>query len=324
MYRTLMTPLDGSVFSEYAIPLALTIARRADATLHLVHVGTAPVPPETFRRMQADGDDISLHAQGRLYLDQLADSLAARWQIPIVATVLDGPVVPTLDAYAREVCADLVVMTTHGRSALMRMALGSVADALVRALPVPVLLTRPRAEALDLLESVHEDACERILLPLDGSALAEEAIEPALALGMLFDAEYLLLQAIDPPLLDYALTPYAPVADQRTLDAWREAASAYLDRVAERLRARKLRVRTQVALGNPAAAIAETVRDQPCELIVLATHGRGGLARVVLGSTTDTVLHALHTPLLVVRPGTAVPEQTIADGPIAVGGTDRP
>jgi nucleotide-binding universal stress UspA family protein len=309
MYRTIMVPLDGSAFSEYALPLALTIARRAGATLNLVHVCVPPAPHDLLYRLQSDGDDISPRAQGHLYLDHLADSLAARWELPIIATVLDGPVGPALEAHARDVEADLLVMTTHGRGPLARMALGSVADTLVRALPMPVLLTRPREDVLDLLESVHEDAYERILLPLDGSALAEAALEPALALGTLFGAEYTLLQAIDPPLLDYALTPYAPVVDQRTLDAWREAARAYLERIADHLRARNLRVHIEVVLGQAGVAIAEYAREQRFELIVLATHGRGGLARMVLGSTTDAVVRAVHGAVLVVRPAAVLADR---------------
>jgi len=142
--------------------------------------------------------------QAARYLTELAECLSPRWEVPISVAVMDGLAADELSTHATAIGADLVVMTTHGYGSLSRMWVGSVADTLLRRLPMPILLTRPHDEALDLLEEVHDQAFEHVLIPLDGSALAEEILEPALALGAAMGARYTLLQAIQVPVLGYA------------------------------------------------------------------------------------------------------------------------
>jgi nucleotide-binding universal stress UspA family protein len=306
MYRSIMVPLDGSPFGEHALPLALTIARRAGATVDLVHVvttvgrnvfgGELDAPVLGVPRLE------QMRERAGAYLDQLAASLSARWDVAITSTVLNGPPADTLRARALASGVDLVVMTTHGRGPLSRAWLGSVADALIRQMPVPILLVRPHEEALDLLEAAHEQAFQHVLIPLDGSDLAEDVCEPAVALGELMQAEYSLLQAIDVPTLGYA--PAAQVAglDEQVLEQWRAEAQAYLDQVAEPMRARGLRVRTNVMFAQPALAILDYARQHAVDLIAMATHGRGGLARILLGSVADKVVRSTGTPVLLHRP----------------------
>ncbi len=197
---------------------------------------------------------------------------------------------------------DLVVMTTHGYGPLARAWMGSVADKLVRRLPMPILLARPHEATLDLLETVHERVFEHVLIPLDGSALAEEILDPALALGALMDAEYTLMEAIEVPVLGYAPAAQAAMLDERVLEQWRAEARAYLERVAARIRARVSVVRTNVTLAPPAMAIIDYAREHAADLIALSTHGRGGLARMLLGSVADKVIRGADVPVLLQRP----------------------
>jgi nucleotide-binding universal stress UspA family protein len=301
MFRTLMVPLDGSACGEYALPLALTIARRAGATVNLAHVCVPPVWPDLGHTPQPDDDDISPSARGRLYLEQLAELLSPCWEVPITTSLLEGPVAAALREHALTVGADLVALTTHGRGSLARIALGSVADELLRTLPLPLLITRPREEGLDLLESVHEHACQRVLVPLDGSAPAEAALHDALALGGLFDAEYTLLQAIDLPLVSHALASTGTSLDQHALADVRQAALEYLNQIAAHLRAGGRNVCVDTAIGYPATAILEYARDHAFELITMGSHGRGRGARLLLDSTTDVVVHGASVPVLVCR-----------------------
>jgi nucleotide-binding universal stress UspA family protein len=302
MFHTILVPLDGSPFGEHALPLALTIAQRAGSRLNLVHVCGPPRFENPMHLFHLDSDDISATAHARLYLDRLATSLSARWDVPITNTVLHGPVAQTLKAYTETSGTELAVMTTHGRGALARMTLGSVADELVRSLSLPMLLVRPRQEQIDPLESVHEEACQHMLIPLDGSPLAETALEPAIALGELFNADYTLLQAMNVPMLSYALTAHAPELDQQSLDMWGVEAQAYLDKVAERLRQHEHRVHTAIIIGYPPTAILEYARDHAIELIALTTHGRSGLPRLLLGSTADAVMRESTSAVLISRP----------------------
>ena len=130
MYRSILVPLDGSSFGEQAPPYALGIARRAQAELYLAHVLIAPPIPAFDAAGEAD-----LRAQAHVYLEGLVARVQAHRDGPITTVLLDGPVAEALHDHAVAIEADLVVMTTHGHSALSRFWLGSVADKLVWQVP---------------------------------------------------------------------------------------------------------------------------------------------------------------------------------------------
>jgi nucleotide-binding universal stress UspA family protein len=300
MYRTILVPLDGSAFGEHALPLALSIARQSAASIQLVHVHTP----------QANRIDVAPvtqpHGLSRdraiRYLTELAECLSPKWEVSISIVVLDGLAVDELHTHAIAAGADLVVMTTHGYGPLSRMWMGSVADTLVRRLPMPIILTRPHQEALDLLEQVRDRPFGHILIPLDGSPLAEQALEPALAVGALMSARYTLLQALNPPVIGYAPAAYAARLDEQMLEQWQAEAQVYLEQIAAGLRARGHQASTQVSVAPPAIAILDYAHDHSVDLIALATHGRGGLTRLLLGSVADKVVRGAGTPVLLQRP----------------------
>jgi len=191
-----------------------------------------------------------------------------------------------------------VVMATHGRGALSRFWLGSVTDRLVRRATAPVLLVRPQQGTPDL---THEQMIHHILVPLDGSALAEQALAHAVALGTSMDAEYTLLQAIEPVAGEYGVELYAAEPGEPAFTHLRTAAQTYLEHVAARLRAESLRVRTVVVVGPPARAILEYAHSQ-VDLIAMATHGHSGIANLLVGGVADKVLRGASVPVLVYRP----------------------
>jgi nucleotide-binding universal stress UspA family protein len=310
MYRSLLVPLDGSDFGEHALPLALGLARRLGAALQVVRVY---VPPwGVYAELGGHYDetvDRALRERDREYLDAVVKRLATIADIPLSSALLDGPVADMIDRHAAATGADLLVMTTHGRGPLARFWLGSVADALVRQGSIPVLVVRPQEAAPDLAQ---EPVVRRVLIPLDGSALAEQVLEPALALGAATQAEYTLLRVVQPMIPGGHIPASAKVSGLREpllkqLQALHRQESTeaqeYLERIAERLRARALTVQTRVvSQERPATAILEDASAHGADLIALATHGRGGLKRLLLGSVADKVLRGGATPVLVYRP----------------------
>jgi nucleotide-binding universal stress UspA family protein len=180
---------------------------------------------------------------------------------------------------------------------------------LIRCLPVPALLVRP-------LETVagptQESAFQHVLIPLDGSPLSEEILEPAVELGSSFRAEYTLLRVIPPMVqgLYGATDDLVARVDQRVLAdlqafhaADRAAAEGYLKRVAESLRAKSLKVNTRIAVHEqPAVAILDEIKAGRADVVALATHGRRGIPRLVLGSVADKVLRASPVPVLLNGP----------------------
>jgi nucleotide-binding universal stress UspA family protein len=140
---------------------------------------------------------------------------------------------------------------------------------------------------------------------LDGSALAEAIVEHAVGLGTLMDAEYTLLQAIDPLIGEHTVPPYAVGLAKTTFEELRAEAQRYLERVARDLRARSVQVQTHLVIAEPAVAILDYAREHATDLIAIATHGRGALGRALLGSVADAVLRRAGVPVLLYRPSAA-------------------
>jgi nucleotide-binding universal stress UspA family protein len=300
MYRAILVPLDGSAFGEQALPVALSIARRADATVRLAHVHMAGQSPfMNLSMISTDDIDRQARALERAYLERAAQCASSCLGTPTPIDLLDGPVATTLCTYAQTHDIDIIIMTTHGRGALGRVWLGSVAAALIRQTPAPILLVRPQQEQA---HSTHEPDFRHVLIPLDGSPLAEQALEPAITLGTLSQARYTLLQALDPLVAEHTRPPYAVGLDRRLLADVKEDATTYLERVAARLRDRSLQVETTLVVGTPAQAIYDYARAHAVDLIAMATHGHGGLSRLLLGSVTDAVVHTADVPVLLERP----------------------
>jgi nucleotide-binding universal stress UspA family protein len=311
MYRTILVPLDGSPFGEQALPLALALARRAGAELRVVQaaVPLAAMFAEPRPGLESTADP-ALRRHSQAYLDGVVRRLQglAGGQAEVTSALVEGSVAEALHGHALAAGADLVVMTTHGRGPLARAWLGSVADVLIRRLRVPVLLVRPHEGAPD---APAPPAVRHVLVPLDGSPLAEQVLEPALALGCLTDARYTLLRVIPPVIMAPYDPTYPPLSGlegllqqmqgMHTQD--RQDAEAYLARVAEDLRIRGLRVSVQVMVHEvPAVAILEAARGHADGVVALATHGRTGLPRLFLGSVADKVVRGSADPVLVYRP----------------------
>jgi nucleotide-binding universal stress UspA family protein len=305
MYHKLLVPLDGSTFGEWALPAALGIARRAGAQLELVTVDVPPPPLISDAGLLRYDSAWASAARDRAlaYLEAVAERISRAAGPTVARTVRSGgKVAELLVEHAARVGADLVVMSTHGHGPLKRAWLGSVADAVARHSPVPVLLVRPEGE--DGPDLAHEVLFRNVLVPLDGSAYAEEVLTHAVALGEPAGAGYALLEVVVPPYAVGApVGTFPPHFDPALLEAGKEAAAGYLRGVAERLRRRELRVETLVAVEPfTSAAILEEAERLEVDLIALTTHGRGGLGRLMLGSVADKIVRGARVPVLLYRP----------------------
>lgn len=298
MYTKLLVPLDGSSFSEHALPLALDTARRSSAKLHLAHVHVA----DTNRKSDST-IDAQQRERERAYLAATANRLSATWSGPIETALLDGSAAEAIMAYAEEHGIDLVVLTTHGRGALSRAWLGSVADRLIRRLPMPMLLIRPHET--DPVTIANPPSIKHILIPLDGSPMSECILPHATELGQLTGATYTLLQTIEIFIPSYGFGTYTP--SDLDIDAWVKETQQYLDRVATKLRAAELQVETDVIIGPPVMTILEYARDHAVDLIATETHVRSGAARLFLGSVADKIVRGADVPVLLHRPPSETP-----------------
>jgi nucleotide-binding universal stress UspA family protein len=299
--HSIVVPLDGSKVAEHALPVAGAIARAARARLRLVLVHQLPPPPTDKATAKLYVSiEVTLRKSQRAYLRRLAVQLAKRWGVKVTAASPTGPVAETLIEWSDETAPDLVVMTTHGRGAIERALLGSVADRLVRTLDVPILLLRPPAGDT---APASDWTPREIVVGLDGSRLAEAALPPAVELARLFRTPLTVLQVIEPlPVVADPPLSFATGYDERITEALRREAQDYLDSVAEMLRKDGLQVGGVARLGWSAAGVMVQLTPERAGLIAIATHGRGGLKRALLGSVADKLIRTAQCPVLVVRP----------------------
>lgn len=313
MIHNILVPLDGSGFSEQAIPVALGVSDRTGATMELVtaydlydDAAAASLAGVAVRSYQLPVDvrTEERRAKRSAYLDTLSRRLRSETGRPIRSELIEGRTTEALAERARH-SADLVIMSTHARGGLSRLWLGSVADQLLREVSVPVLLVKPN-ESEAAIDSTRTPCFRRVLIPLDGSALAEAVLGPLVELlgAELEQTTCTIVQVQSPAptapavslhVAAFSPTPKAP--DRET------TAAPYPAEVTGRLREAGLQVQVvTVVHERTAQAILETARNIGADLIAIATHGRGGIKRLLIGSVADAVVRGAETSVLVYRP----------------------
>src|SRR5436305_171386 len=241
MFNRILVPLDGSSRAEQALPIAARIARKSAGSVLLLRVCTTL---HNFARSGMESAMYSLEdamkaerAEVNNYLARIAtsDVLEGIGTVPIIAE--GSPALHVL-MEAKDHEADILVMCSHGDTGLKRWLLGSVAEKVIRHSPIPVLVLREGTGVL--AETSTEDRhATRILVPLDGSQLAEEALIPAAhlsaALSDPLPAELRLVQIL--PLIQWwkDTTKYVAQQDSNSDEYRQDVAQAYLNAVAQRL-----------------------------------------------------------------------------------------
>lgn len=274
MLHRLLVPLDGTTFAEGALPFAEALATRSGAALHLVRASLVRLPPLD------NTEEARIVAAERSYLIGIARRLGGTATV----TLQHADPAEAIVAQARQWGADLIAMATHERGVIGRAAFGSVAGKVLAEAPAPVFLVHPE-------ETPPLTGPQRLILPLDGSALAEAAVPVATALATLLAAPVTLVAALTG---DGSWGASGEASERRV--------GAYLGELATRLERAGLSVAIEVRTGDAADVIAGVAREASATLITMATHGRTGLRRIVLGSVADAVLHSTDLPLVLVRP----------------------
>jgi nucleotide-binding universal stress UspA family protein len=290
MLSTMLVPLDGSPLAEQALAVAERLAHAVSGRLVLVRA----VQVFTFPGVDARDAQVAASGEAQEYLDSHASRLTGSGLAVETAVPYGEAATEILDEIGLHK-ADLIVMATHGRTGAGRWLYGSVADEILRRAPLPVMLVPPGAA-----HALPVDRPPNILVALDGSKLAEAALTPASELAVRLGAEVMLLRVVSLP--TYGV--YAEAGEYLPFDPDPELKDAqhYLADVAGRLRPAVGQVRIRANVGDPAPLIAQAALEEKADLICMATHGRGGVARLVLGSVTTDVLRRANVPLLVVRP----------------------
>ena len=286
--------------SEQILPCVVALAKGLGAEVTLTHVVNSRALPDT--------DDLS----HRAFLDQLVEQEQVRAQAYLrhIATMFKDEGIPaTTDVYVGEPAAtliehaekdqfDLIAASTHGRSGIARMVMGSVADKLLRSTSKPLLLYRPVDELAPPFATM-----KAVVIPLDGSDFSEQALPFAVELAQALHLKLMLIRTI--LTASFAFTEPYPLGgtdmSAQLLESAELDASSYLEGKVEPLRLKGMAVEALVAIGDPANKIIDMAAATPGSLIVMTSHGRSGVGRFVLGSVADRVVRTSGSPVLVVR-----------------------
>lgn len=299
MYQTFLVPLDGSKLAERAVAVAAQLAAATQARIVLLQA-------------------IGLHvAEARTYLADIAMPLRGRG-LRVETVVAPEPAAEAIVSFIRTHPVDLVVMSTHGRSGVGRVVFGSVAEAVLTHSHAPILLLRAAKDVPDFAPTAHP----RILVPLDGSHFAEAALLHAAALAQALDGTLVLsevcLEPVDMSIWN-ANTKQLLNDIERIHQRERRHAEGYLAHLQARFEAEGLKVETCVCRGAPGERVRQQCDQLGATLVVMATHGRGGLSRALLGSVALDVLHHGHLPMLLVRPVAVTQTPLAAEAELARG-----
>jgi nucleotide-binding universal stress UspA family protein len=298
MFKRILVPLDGTSRAEEAIPFARELALTHDAQIFLLHV-----------------EPTSASVIGEISIDNRLEAIAATLRgVGIQAHVVTefGKAAPAIAAAADLDKVDLIVLAPEPRGLVEGLRHPSVtANVLARtAAPVLIVPTSEAHEAPKLLDF----GGAQVIVPLDGSPLAEKAIPMALRMARRYDRPLLLLHVI-PPVQVVAAGPETYPLVRDTYEAEVRESREYLSTQREQLQSTEnVAVQTELHRGIPAQSILALADTKPGSILVMSTHGRTGLARLVLGSVTMAVARKTRIPLLIVP--TAAPER-------AQGGASR-
>lgn len=317
MKDQILVPLDGSTLAEVVLPHAVEVAQaqglslvllRAVPSLAATVTASWGMPPSIIEPEQWDLEVGKAHN----YLDAQAARLRETG-LEVQTTVIEDEPATTIVRYAEQhPCVKLVAMSTHGRSGLGRWFYGSVAERVLHSCPVPLLLVHARdCDKVPLDEAGHicVPRYDTILVPLDGSPFAEQALDRAANLARVAGAEIVLVTVLPEEPVFNLISETHPIEVQPHSDP--TGAALYLDVQADRLKSEGLKVRTMLKYGAPAEAILQASDKTATGMVVMATHGRGGLEKLWLGSVALKVVQGSSKPVMLVRARERVKEPAL-------------
>jgi nucleotide-binding universal stress UspA family protein len=304
MTRQLIVALDGSNLAEAALPHARSRAEQLDAGLILVRVHTPlpgaadpPLFPGASAWLMSPSLNPEMETSARRWLDERGAKLRANSKVPVTTAFRVGIAAEEIAAVARETSALAIICTTHGSGGWAPEWIGSVCDAIIHRAPCPVL-------ALSKAATERRVGIHSILVPLDGTVGADQALPEAVMLAKALDAKLELVRVVAPAWIGETLLmmPHEG-SDPLGIDSLAAEAKATLDTAAADLRREGLDVSAVVAVGaNGTRGVLKRIHEANPDLVVVTT-GLRGLSRLVLPSLSDRVMRAGGCPTLIVHHG---------------------
>ena len=300
MYTRLLVSLDGSEIAERVLPYSSFLAARLNLRADLLKVVdiaelASRIPPEkaeffpTYREKFRERSEEYLKVIAKTFHD-----------VPVNCIVEQGPAAETIIDKAAADPGTLINMATHGYSGIKRWLLGSVAEKVLRGAKNPLLLVRARQD----VKTDGEANLTSVIVPLDGSEVAERVLPVVADLAKRLPLQVILFRAYTLPLSAMAVEPEAAylVSDEKLIAGLRDEALGYLEKKAQAIKRFDVEnVSVLAEYGFAADEIIALGKKTPDNLIAMSTHGYSGARRWALGSVTETVVRHSDDPVLVIR-----------------------
>jgi nucleotide-binding universal stress UspA family protein len=298
MYEKILVTLDGSKLAEVALPYAEELTSRLKTETIILQVvprayhmyGFYAQVPYTEEEMEP------IKARAQSYLGRVSNKLKGKG-IATRSEVRIGAAADEIIKLAEENSVDMVTISTHGRSGISRLTLGSVADKVVRGTKKPVALIRAKGTRPEVRE---KDILHKALVPLDGSKASEVVIPYIEDLASKLEIEVTLLHMLT---LDSHIFKKRQLKQTESLIV---SAKDYIEKVAAQLKQKGIVTTAEfmeVTQGTEAEEIIKLADKTQTDVVAMSTHGRSGIGRWAFGSVAYRVLHEGNTPLLLVKPG---------------------
>jgi nucleotide-binding universal stress UspA family protein len=296
MAPRVVVPLDGSPEGERAVPFAQALAARRQAGVTLVSAIEVALEFDAWadaRKLSSKDAVQQWIDERRAYLESVAKQFEGH---DVQVEVRLGRPADELVDFVDSLDDPVLVLTSHARTGLAQIVVGSVAFTIVHRVQCPVFVLRRSGAD----ETVPSPDFTSVLVPLDGSALSEQALDTGLQLLGDPKPALHLVRAVETPRWVTGPLNAGLVGDY--YEASRAEAEQYLDAQATRLRAAGYTVEVEAQEGRPADIITARARELGVGQVLMATHARSTAGRVFMGSVALSVLQSASTPLLLIRP----------------------
>lgn len=294
--KTILVPLDFSPASMQALEYAVSLAKQFQAAIHLVHVH----PPDEASSVPGAGHLMLQSAEAiELLRDELANiqrkHVHTFW--PENCHVRGGRAYEEISELAREIDADLIVLSTRGYSGLKHLLLGSTAERVVRFAPCPVLVLRKRKQKSKAANAVF--TIRKILAPVDFSECSLVGVKYAALLAKTFDASLRLFHAMY-PYTNYVIADRVGVRLSSMVEAQQEAAREQMEELKQNDFLRGVSLETKIGTGSAIDEICGEARQPDIDLVLTSTNGRTGFKHALIGSVAEHVVRYAECPVMVV------------------------
>jgi nucleotide-binding universal stress UspA family protein len=295
MFKHILLPLDGSQLAETAIPFAVELCQKLNSQITLLHVIEKEASSEIHGQRH-----LTTEAEARFYLGEIADKYFSFCKVNRhVHTDEVTQVSASIVDHSGELKPDLIILTAHGAGGLRDVMVGSIAQQVIAAGNVAVLLIKPKEK-----NNKETGLFNKILVPLDGEPDHEQSLEVAANLAKSLGSSIHLVRVV--PTLSTLTGQHAavgtllPGTTNAYLEIAEEEACNYLQQKLDKWRKNEIECTAESARGEIAEEVINTALSSGSDLIVLGTHGKAGLSAFWAGSVAPKIVSKASLPILLI------------------------